>query len=202
MNKNVILIGLFVLLLVVYFIIKNKKGNMTDNNSLPSAEKLKLISDSLDKLYYKNEQKEYAMKATRALKNAGAPADKIPIMLAQIAHETGHYKNVGSKVDNNISGIKFFNAKVQNATAGSKAPAREGTAPYAHYADLNAWAKDYLRILTSVGKARPLQTNTPEEYAIALGKNGYYEATPAGIKIYTNALKSLTPKFEILAKYA
>ena len=209
MNKTtIILLGALIAIVAIYFIFvksKNMSENTTGASVAPLSMRpndLKLINDSLNKLYYNDTKKEYAIKAARALKNAGLPLNKIAWSLAQVAHETGHFSNKGSQVDNNLSGIKYVGKPIQDATPGSAAPAREGKTPYAHFKNIDAWAKDYIRILTTVGKARPLEATTTDEFAHRLGLNGYYGLDHDGEKIYKNAIRSLSKSFETLAKLA
>ena len=188
MNKRYLIIAVLV---VVLLILSNT--NAGKKYTAMAEDKLKDLYASLS--FYSPAQQEKTIKAGKALLNAGAPRNILPIMLAQIALETGHYKNVGS-ADNNLSGIKYVGQK--GATAGSPAPKNEGKAPYAKYASYDDWAKDFLRILTRVGKARPLNASNPTEYAHALALNGYYD--PKGEANYTRILNSLTPKFTLISK--
>jgi flagellum-specific peptidoglycan hydrolase FlgJ len=112
-------------------------------------------------------------------------------MLAQIALETGHFKSVASLQDNNLTGIKFFGQT--GATKGIAAPNRNGdNGNYAHYNSYDDWAKDYMRILSSVGTANPLEATTPEDFAAALKQNGYFQSDE---KTYANNIASLANSY-------
>jgi flagellum-specific peptidoglycan hydrolase FlgJ len=188
MNKRYLLIAVLVVLILIL-----STTNAGKNLTAMAEDKLKQLYASIS--FYNTTQQNSTIKAGQALLKAGAPRNILPFMLAQIALETGHYKNVGS-ADNNLSGIKYVGQK--GATPGSPAPKNEGKAAYAKYATYEDWAKDFLRILTRVGKARPLNATTPTEYAHALALNGYYD--PKGEANYTRILINLTPKFTPISK--
>lgn len=187
--KNRILIIAF-LAVVIIFLTTTKTG---ENVIKMSEDKIKDIAQSLKT--YTPEQLKNVTKVAEALKRQGVKAENLPFLLAQVAFETGHYKNAGARIDNNFSGIRYFGQA--GATAGTPAPKNEGKAPYAHYADADAWAKDYLRILTRVGKAKPLQATTPEEFAHALKLNGYYTADESK---YAAGIKSLYKNYILISK--
>jgi uncharacterized FlgJ-related protein len=121
---------------------------------------------------YNEEQSKRAYQAGMALKNIGLDNERISWVMGQIAFETGHYKNTGALKDNNLTGIKYFGQS--GASAGSPAPANEGKNPYAHYDSIDSWAKDYLRIMNNVGKYRPLEASSVDEFVTRLKKNGYF----------------------------
>jgi len=121
---------------------------------------------------YTKDQATRAFQAGTALKNKGLSNQQIGWVMAQIAFETGHYKNKSSINDNNLSGIKYFGQK--NATPGTPAPKNEGTAPYARFATIDDWANDYLRIMKTVGKFRPLEATDSTEFVKRLKANGYF----------------------------
>jgi flagellum-specific peptidoglycan hydrolase FlgJ len=121
---------------------------------------------------YTQNQAIRAFQAGTALKQLGLNDEQIGWVMAQIAFETGHYKNNSAINDNNLSGIKYVGQK--NATPGTPAPKNEGSAPYAHYNSINDWANDYLRIMKTVGKYRPLDAPDSTEFVKRLKANGYF----------------------------
>lgn len=130
-----------------------------------------------------------ARRVLSALAAAGAPTAAIPFLMAQVAHETGDFDSRVFRDNNNASGIMFINkpARQLNAIRGRVFPKNEWPAPnkplyYANFATLTDWARDYLRI---VGKV-VLSSKTPDQYAQALKKRGYYTAPLA---VYAAALR-------------
>ena len=136
---------------------------------------------------YDKNQATRAFMAGTALKNKGLTDEQIGWVMAQIAFETGHYKNTSSIKDNNLSGIKYVGQK--NATPGTPAPKNEGTAPYAHFNTIEDWATDYLRIMRTVGKYRPLEANDATEFVKRLKANGYFGGD---LNNYISGVNSLT----------
>lgn len=177
-TKNLLIVGVIGFALIVLFR-KQIKTVVT-----LTAQKLAEIMSSLKG--YTKEQATRAWEAGTALKSLGLDDERIAWVMAQIAFETGHYKNTGAIVDNNLSGIKYFGQP--GATPGSKAPTSEGTNPYAHYSTILDWAKDYLRIMKTVGKYRPLEASSVEEFVTRLKKNGYFGGD---LSNYTRGVKSL-----------
>ena len=149
-----------------------------------TAQKLAEIMATLKG--YSSEQAKRAFEAGTALKSLGLDDERISWVMSQIAFETGHYKNQGTLKDNNLSGIKFYGQP--GATPGSKAPSSEGTNPYAHYESILDWAKDYIRIMNKVGKYRPLEASSVEEFVTRLKKNGYFGGD---LNDYIRGVKSL-----------
>jgi hypothetical protein len=136
---------------------------------------------------YSSDQALRAYQAGTALKSAGLDDERIGWVMGQIAYETGHYKNQGTIKDNNLSGIKYYGQP--GASPGSPAPKSEGPNPYAHYKSIQDWANDYLRIMKSVGKYRPLEASSVEEFVTRLKKNGYFGGDLAS---YISGVKSLS----------
>lgn len=188
MNKRYLLIS--VLVIIILIVTTTKTGKEL---TAMAEDKVKQIADSLK--YYTPEQLKNVTKVSQALINNGVKRENLPFLLAQVAFETGHYKNAGARIDNNFSGIRYFGQK--GATPGTPAPKNEGKAPYAHYENADAWAKDYLRILTRVGKARPLEATTPEQFAHALKLNGYYTAPESD---YAKGIRSLYKNYILISK--
>jgi hypothetical protein len=127
-----------------------------------------------------------AQKAGEALKGAlsayGYPSTMLPILLAQVAHETGGFNSILSTEDNNLSGIKFV--EQSGATKGRKSP--EGNY-YAKYANTTLWAKDYLRILSKGGQNAPIKATDSTDFVNRLKDNGYFTDT---LENYQKAIKS------------
>jgi len=119
-----------------------------------------------------------------ALISAGAPAQVLPFLMSQVAHETGNFNSRVMKANNNASGIMFINKplKQKNATRGLPYPKKEGKYWYANFASLTDWARDYLRI---VGKL-PMQAVSLPDYAAKLRQRGYYTDS---LSNYTKGLK-------------
>lgn len=131
-----------------------------------------------------------AKKIYRALLDAGAPREAMPLLMAQVAHETGDFVSRVSAENNNASGIMWINKpKQKNATRGRAFPEAEQPKDkkrryyYANFATLKDWAVDYLRIIGAyVTKAK-----TPEEFAGMLKAKGYYTAPQS---LYSKALRA------------
>ena len=122
-----------------------------------------------------NAQISLAKQAAQSLLNAGAPANKLNWLIAQLSFETSNFSSVEALQDNNLSGITYQNGAIQNATQGNPMPASESaTGHYAHYNNLDDWATDYLRILNTVGPARPLDATNVTDFVGALKQNGYF----------------------------
>jgi hypothetical protein len=189
-KKYITLLLVAILAALIIFLTTTQKGKSLVKMT---GEKLQQIKDSLK--YYTPTQLGNVVNIAEALKRQGVSADTMPFLLAQVAFETGHFKNAGARLDNNFSGIRYFGQK--GATAGTPAPKNEGAAPYAHYATPDDWAKDYIRILTRVGKARPLEAKTPEQFAHALKLNGYYTASESQ---YAAGIRNLYKNFSLLSK--
>lgn len=129
-----------------------------------------------------------AQQAATALLSAGMSAAFLPLALAQLAHETAGFKSRVMAVDNNLSGIKFINSATiqKGATKGSASP--EGNY-YARFESINAWARDYIRII-SRGTNPPIKATDTATLATRLKANGYYTDT---VSNYAAALKSWMP---------
>jgi len=116
-------------------------------------------------------QIQTAKKAAQALINANLNVTFLPLAFAQLAHETAGFKSHLAADDNNLSGIKYLGkpSVQKQAKQGSMSP--EGNY-YAHFTSVNAWAVDYVRIL-SMG-ARPIDATSIDDLAARLKSNGYY----------------------------
>lgn len=128
---------------------------------------------------------ENAKKIYKALKSAGANDRLIPILMSQVAHETGGFNSKVLQSDNNASGIMFINnPKQKNAVKGRAFPKNESkTAHYAKFNTLKDWAVDFLRI---IGKT-PQTATSLTDYAQKLKARKYYTADTS---LYAKALIS------------
>jgi len=79
---------------------------------------------------------ENAKKIYKALIDSGVNNNLLPLLMYQIAHETGGFNSKVLQSDNNASGIMFINApKQKNAIKGRAYPKNESNS--AHYAKFN-----------------------------------------------------------------
>lgn len=122
-----------------------------------------------------------------ALKAAKLPADRLGLLVTQVAHETEGFL-ADSKHNvikyNNFSGIKY------NAQKGAfKSPIMSPEKNYyASYLTPGDWAKDYLRILHKKNPEfglSPLDAKGLLGFARSLKANGYFTAT---LENYANGL--------------
>lgn len=128
---------------------------------------------------------ENAKKVLAALIAAGANPIQLPLLMSQVAHETGDFDSRVFKANNNASGIMYINKpeKQKNAKKGLPFPKREGKYFYAHFASLKDWAADFMRIVSGAIRS----STTFQQYALALKKRKYYADQ---LSNYTKALKS------------
>lgn len=110
----------------------------------------------------------------------------LPFYVTQVMLESAWLTSRIAKVDTNLTGIKMATAKSNVAfqkslgvKQGSKAGYSEGNY-HANYPDIDAWAKDYKRIL-SMG-AKPILASDPNAFINALYKNNFF--TAAGMVSY------------------
>ena len=119
----------------------------------------------------------------------GAPSDKIPILIAQLAHESANFTDSKIKTHNNPSGITWANSPFQKgATKGNPLPKKETDTKQYYYAKFDnpdAWAVDYLRIINKA-PYYALKAANVEDYATRLHNGGYYKDSVIN---YTNGLK-------------
>ena len=137
-----------------------------------------------------SQNRSNALKFANLFYSIGVPVEKIPFLLAQVAHETGNFKSKQLLKNNNASGIVFANKPnlQKNATnSGDVLPETSDSHPYyyAKFATLKDWAVDYLRILNR-GKNKPLEQSTIEGFVAALKANGYFTASE---ELYLKAVK-------------
>lgn len=135
---------------------------------------------------------ENAKKILIALAQAGANPTILPLLMSQVAHETGDFDSTQFKINNNASGITYTTSgRQKNATKGNPLPINEQPLVngkrvikyyYAKFPTLKDWAVDYMRIVgTNVLKATDVV-----DYAKRLKAQNYYKAT---VQTYTNGLK-------------
>jgi hypothetical protein len=163
--------------LLVYNILK--AGSMANKFAkFTSAEALKLLS------------------LQNSLQKAGLSGDSLNYALSQILYETGRFtkRSQVSAANNNYSGIKWLNKPHQIATQGTLVPPNERVKDpnsplnyYAKFTDMDAWARDYVRIL-SFG-AKPKLATSIDNFVDRLVTNGYFDIKGKaiylkGIKIY------------------
>lgn len=143
----------------------------------------------------KDEQIKRASAIKQALINNGLSGNQLELVMAKVAHETGGFNSRVFLSLNNASGIKWINKPFQPATKGTLSP--EGNF-YAKYANLNDWAKDYLRIL-NMGKIKPLQATDTATFAKMLKDKRYYTDTVANYAKGLNRWQSILSKNNIQA---
>jgi len=181
MNKTIVF--LILLIMVPILLTKNKVSNTAAS----------IIDQVVGRIRLGAKQLERATRAGQALKAAGATGPQLSYLIPQIAWETGHFQSKVMDIDNNFSGIKYEHQN--GATPGSPAPKNEGPKPYAHFNSPEDWAKDHLRILRKVGKARPLEATSLQDYVSRLKRNGYFTDTEAN---YFKGLDSLQSMYKPL----
>ena len=117
-----------------------------------------------------------------SLMKAGLSGDSLNFALAQLLLETGRFtkKSQVSAANTNFSGIKWLNKPYQVASKGTLVPLSERVKPdsnpnnwYAKFTDQDAWAKDYVRIL-SFG-AKPKLATSIEDFVDRLARNNYFD---------------------------
>jgi hypothetical protein len=150
---------------------------------------------------FKADEQAKLLMLENALIKAGMKLPQLNFALAQLLLETGRFtkRSAVSTLNNNYTGIKFLNKPYQIAERGSQVPAAEQDKAhpnnplnfYAKFSSPDAWAKDYVRIL-SFG-AKPIQATTIEEFNTRLQKNKYYGSSPV---VYGKLLKSFLDMFQ------
>lgn len=130
-----------------------------------------------------NTTRAAAVKA--ALMRQGLTGVKLQHTMTQGAHESDGYNSKVFISDNNPTGIKYIGKPLTqiNAKRGTLSP--EGN-HYAHFASLDDWARDYIRIL-SKAKSNPLAATDTADFAKRLKAAGYYTDT---VENYVNGLKA------------
>lgn len=120
------------------------------------------------------------------------PANVLPWVVAQVAHETADFKSALLYDHNNASGITFANkpALQKNAVKGRPLP-EDPRYNYAKFATLKDWAVDYIRIINR-GANKPLSANTVDEFINRLKANGYFTAP---LETYRAAIKKFLKKY-------
>lgn len=125
------------------------------------------------------------------------PANILPYIVAQVAHETADFNSKLLYDHNNATGIIFANkpAVQKNATKGRVLP-EDIRYNYAKFDSIKDWAVDYVRIINR-GKNKPLTATTVEEYVNRLKAKGFFTATLesylAGVKRYMKKYSKLAP---------
>lgn len=116
---------------------------------------------------------------------------------AQALFESGGGSSAVARANNNYTGIMFINKPYQQATKGTARPASEG-GNYAKYANPQAWAKDFVRILSINGPmGAPIKATSLGDYVARLKANKYFASSPtayqAGLATILNANKQMAP---------
>ena len=176
-NKYLLLTGG---LLLISLVLKAKKVSTKMFSKFPALIQLKLnaLNDSLT--------------------FAGVPEEKRKYLISQILFETGSFtaKSKVAELNNNFTGIKWLNKPYQKASKGSDVPTKERKTPasnplnfYAYFTDFNAWATDYIRILSTFG-SKPINATSLVDYVNRLAKNKYFDVTqPNAVNNYYKGLK-------------
>lgn len=136
----------------------------------------------------------------QALQQAGLSASQLKLALSAVMFETGAFSSLSNVADqdNNYSGIEWINnSSIQkNATQGTPFPAGEAeNAYYAHFATVNDWAVDYVRILNNPPYYPIASATDIDSFATLLEENGYYTGSEsdyaAGILHYWNIFTAI-----------
>jgi len=114
----------------------------------------------------------------KILAAAKVPAHLIPIIIAQVQHETNNFRDKKIFDHNNASGIIWLNkpAVQKNASKGRVLPETKNSSKpyyYAKFASLKDWLTDYLRILNRAPNY-PLKATSLTDYVTRLKSNGYF----------------------------
>jgi len=133
------------------------------------------------------------------LLSVGFPKETISLFLAQAGFESGgfNFNSNVNKTDNNLTGIIWLNKPYQNATKGLPMPKSDGNGFYAHFPSIEAWAKDFKRILSlnTGGKGRPIDAKDVMEFVTRLKANGYFGGDEkkylAGVVNYQNKVSNI-----------
>lgn len=142
---------------------------------------------------------ENAKKVLVALVQAGAKPSMLPLLMSQVAVETGNFDSNQFRINNNASGITYSTSgRQKNASRGNPLPIKEQPLVggkrvikyyYAKFPTLKDWAVDYLRIVN-----RSVTTATDVvDYAKKLKAQRYYADTLENyIKAIQGHFKRLT----------
>jgi hypothetical protein len=128
----------------------------------------------------------------------GVNQQLIPILISQVAHETGGFKSKGLLTRNNASGIIWANSPNQlNASKGDPLP-EDDRYYYANFDTLQDWANDYIRILSRGGDQAPIKQKNVTDFVAALKKNKYFSADQSiyekAVQRFYNIYKDIKPK--------
>jgi len=179
--------------LLISFLVKASKKTKSIPKSIPKP-KIKMSSNKF--INFKPAEILKLTAIEQNLINAGFSGDLLNFALAQLLFETGKFTTT-SKVylaNNNYTGIKWLNAKRQVATRGTLVPPNERLKDpnnplnyYAKFADVDAWAKDYKRIL-SFG-AKPILATDLKDFVMRLKRNSYFGGKAGSEIPYYNGSK-------------
>jgi hypothetical protein len=119
------------------------------------------------------------------LNRRGVNMDRLPLIMAQVAHETGNFRHRLGTQYNNVSGIKYSPKSAIKGESDSGVKSPEGN-NYSKFDSLGTWAERYYNIVNR-GPAFPLQATSVADFADRLKRNRYYTDTVAN---YTKGLQS------------
>jgi flagellum-specific peptidoglycan hydrolase FlgJ len=136
-----------------------------------------------------NEIKLIANRVYIAALKMGMSENFAKLITAQSRHESGNYNSSVFNTNNNSFGYKYFKGSIyQLKGQGKKSPEGNSYAAYANIEDSTfevcAWLKRRWNIFKNV--------STPEQYATALKKAGYY-GDP--ISVYSKGVKKFYNEF-------
>lgn len=124
-----------------------------------------------------------------ALRRAGVTDDFILAqMIYQVLFESANLTSPLSQDDSNFSGIMYVGQPGATASIKHK--------PYAKYANSDAWASDYVRILS--GGKQPIKASSLSDFVSRLKANGYFTAP---ITSYYNGLASKAAYYKDLIQW-
>jgi len=128
----------------------------------------------------------------------GVNQQLIPILVAQVAHETKNFTSYGLTKRNNGSGIIWINKPYQrNATKGDPLP-EDSKYNYANFDTLQDWANDYVRILSRGGDQAPIKQTNIKDFVAALKNIKYFTANEntyqKAVQKFYDIYKNIKPK--------
>lgn len=126
----------------------------------------------------------------------GMPSQLAYLIAAQAVHETGNFTSKLFKENNNAFGYKYVKGAMWQEGPGRMSPEKNVYARYASVTnsvhEVTAWIRRRLK----EGLFPPLkEITTPNQYASALKKSGYYGDT---IKNYVAGIESALQKYSVV----
>jgi hypothetical protein len=149
----------------------------------------------------------YEQEIAKAVIDEGYTTTLAALLIAQAKFESGNFTNTAFKFHKNAYGYKYYpGSSWQTAEQGNKSS--EGD-PYANYTSLYNSTKEviyWLKRREKEGKLKISELLTPELYAAALKKSGYYGANEqqyaAGLKVYFTNAVDLVKKNPLITLFA